>query len=213
MDEFEHGSILCCPSWCKKHRVEAMSAEERTGPVQKGPQHRIRAMSAKERTGPVRKGPQSRITWTAELDGAITRMITDRNSYHKIAPELGNGLTGNGVNNRWTQYLKKSTEIIKPRVPPGQPSSITWNAEVDGAIRRMIVDCFSYDKIALELGNGLKGNDVNYSVHGGNKSSITWTAEVDDAITRMKAYGFSYTKIWPKRERNISNSGPATYSI
>ena len=31
MDKFECESILCYPSWCKKHRIGAMLAKERMG--------------------------------------------------------------------------------------------------------------------------------------------------------------------------------------
>ena len=53
--------------------------------------------------------------------------------------------------------MKELSGIIKPFV---QQSSITWTAEVDEAIMRMIADCSSHTKIALELGNGLKRSDI-----------------------------------------------------
>ena len=53
----------------------------------------------------VNSGFQSRITWTADVDEAI---INEKNgvSHAKIASELGNGLTRNDINNRWTRHLK-----------------------------------------------------------------------------------------------------------
>ncbi len=55
---------------------------------------------------PVQPGPNSRITWTADVDAAIVRMRADDISYAKIALELGNGLSGSGINNRWNCHLK-----------------------------------------------------------------------------------------------------------
>ena len=94
--------------------------------------------------------------WTAEVDEAIKCMIADGSTYTKIASELGKSLKESDINNRWNQCLKKSTNIIKPPVQKGQPSSITWTAEVDEAIKRMLADGSNKAKIVSELGNGLK---------------------------------------------------------
>jgi hypothetical protein len=57
--------------------------------------------------------------------------------------------------NRWTGYLKESSDIIKPAVQAGRHSSITWTVEDDAAtILSMIKGGSSYAKIASELGNG-----------------------------------------------------------
>ena len=103
----------------------------------------------------------SSITWTAEVDEVIMRMIAVPYSYAKIASELVNGLKTNDIKNSWTWYLKKSTDIIKPLVQKGQHSSIALTAEVSEAITCMIADSYSYAKIASELGNGLKTTDIH----------------------------------------------------
>ena len=48
----------------------------------------------------MQKGRHIIITWTAEVDDVITRMIADRYSYAKIALELGNDLNTNDIKNR-----------------------------------------------------------------------------------------------------------------
>ena len=95
------------------------------------------------------------------MNAQITRMIVDGYSYDMIAFELGNGIKLSDINNRWNRHLKKSTDIIKPQVPSCRTSRITWTAEMDARIKRMKADGYSYAKIALELGNGLKRNDIN----------------------------------------------------
>ena len=54
----------------------------------------------------VQPGIPSRITWTEDADATIVRMRADDISFAKIAAELGNGLSKNDVQNRWTRHLK-----------------------------------------------------------------------------------------------------------
>jgi hypothetical protein len=54
----------------------------------------------------VQPGFPSRITWTADADATIERMKADGIIYAEIAAELGNGLSKNDVQNRWTRHLK-----------------------------------------------------------------------------------------------------------
>ena len=68
-----------------------------------------------------------------------------------IAFDLGNGLLLNNITSRWNWHLKKSTDIIKPKVSVG---AITWTAEMDAQFTCMINDGYTYDTIASELGNG-----------------------------------------------------------
>ena len=112
---------------------------------------RLRELAAKGELG---------ITWTADVDEAMMRMIMDGVSYKKIASELGNGLKTNDIKNRCTRHLKKSSGIIKPAVKRGSESCITWAADDDEAIVRMKKDGVTYANIASELGNGLKTNDI-----------------------------------------------------
>ena len=100
------------------------------------------------------------ITWTEDVDEAIMRMIKNGVSYFEIALELGNGLNRSDIFNRWTRHLTESSGIIKPAVKVGAKSRITWTEDVDEAIMRMKKDGVSYFEIALELGNGLKTNDI-----------------------------------------------------
>jgi hypothetical protein len=77
------------------------------------------------------------------------------------ALKLGNGLSKNEVQKRWDRKLSKSSGIIKPAVPGGFPSRITWTEEdADATIVRMKADGIIYAEIAAELGNGLSNNDV-----------------------------------------------------
>ena len=87
-------------------------------------------------------------------------MIDEGYSYDKIASKLGNGPTKMDIYHRWTGYLKESSGIIKPAVQTGPQSSITWTADVDSTIVRMRTDGDSFAKIASELGDGLKDNDI-----------------------------------------------------
>jgi len=109
---------------------------------------------------PVQTGFPSRITWTVEVDASIESMINASVSFSKIASKLGNGLKENDIKNRWNRHLKESSGITKPPVQTGFPSRITWTAEVDASIVRMRADDITFAKIASELGNGLKGNDM-----------------------------------------------------
>jgi hypothetical protein len=58
----------------------------------------------------VQPGFPSRITWTADADATIERMKADGISFAKIAAELGNGLSKNDVQNRWTRHLKEKQQ-------------------------------------------------------------------------------------------------------
>ena len=133
--------------------IGAMSAEERMAASEKGYENGIGAMSAEERMAKAAK-------WTVEVDASIERMIDDGVSFAKIASKLGNGLSTNDISNRWYDHLKESSGITKPPVPTGFPSRITWTAEDDATIVRMRAEDISFAKIASELGNGLKRNDI-----------------------------------------------------
>ena len=65
--------------------------------------------SSKKSTGiikpPVQAGWHSSITWTVEVDKAITCMIADNSTYTNIALELGNGLNRSEIFNRWKKCL------------------------------------------------------------------------------------------------------------
>jgi hypothetical protein len=54
----------------------------------------------------VQPGIPSRITWTEDVDASIVRMRVDDISFPKIASELGNGLAGSDIKNRWYRHLK-----------------------------------------------------------------------------------------------------------
>ncbi len=99
--------------------------------------------------------------WTAEVDASIESMLYGGDTFKKIALKLGNGLKENDIKNRWYVHLKKSSSIIKPAVPGGFPSRLTWTADVDATIVRMRAEDISFSKIALELGNGLSTNDIS----------------------------------------------------
>jgi hypothetical protein len=60
--------------------------------------------------------------------------------------------------NRWHVYLKESSGIIKPAVPRGIKSCITWTAEDDAAIVRMKTDDISFVKIASKLGEQVESS-------------------------------------------------------
>jgi hypothetical protein len=98
--------------------------------------------------------------WTAEDDAWIESMIDGGVSFSKIASKLDNGQTETDIKSRWYRELKKSSGITKPPVQSGFPSRITWTADVDATIVRMRAEDISYAKIASELGDGLKGNDI-----------------------------------------------------
>ena len=97
---------------------------------------------------------------TAEDDEEITRMIAGGYSCKKIASELGKGLTRNDINNRWHNFLMKSSSIVKPFVEAGIPSSITWTAEDNEGITIMKAAGSSNAKIASELGKSLTKSDI-----------------------------------------------------
>jgi hypothetical protein len=98
--------------------------------------------------------------WTTEVDASIESMLDDGVSFAKIASKLGNGLSKNDILSRWYDHLKESSSITKPPVQPGFPSRITWSEDADASIMRMRADGVSFAKIASELGNGLKTNDI-----------------------------------------------------
>ncbi len=87
-------------------------------------------------------------------------MVNGSVSFSKIASKLGNGLSTNDISNRWYYHLKESSGITKPPVQTGFPSHITWTTEDDATIVRMRAEDISFAKIASELGNGLKSNDI-----------------------------------------------------
>jgi ketopantoate reductase len=132
-------------------------------------------------------------------------MIADDVPCSKIASELGNGLSENDIRNRWHRELKVLSGIIKPPGKTGPRSSITWTVDVDATIGKMRTDGISFAKIASELGNGLKDNDIKnrWNRHlkdklqgkTGPRSSITWTADVDATIGKMRTDGISFAKI------------------
>jgi hypothetical protein len=98
--------------------------------------------------------------WTTEVNASIESMLDDGVSFAKIASKLGNGLSKDDIKNRWNRHLKESSSITKPPVQPGFPSRITWSEDADASIMRMRADGVSFAKIASELGNGLKTNDI-----------------------------------------------------
>jgi hypothetical protein len=57
--------------------------------------------------------------------------------------------------------LKESSTIIKPPVKTGPHKSITWAAEDDSTIVRMIMSSSSYPEIASAMGMGLKVQDIS----------------------------------------------------
>ncbi len=107
----------------------------------------------------VAKAAAKAAKWTAEIDASIESMLDGGVSFSKIASKFDNGLTENDIINRWHTKLKKSSGIIKPAVPGGFPSRITWTEDVDATIVRMRTDGDSFPKIASELGNGLASHD------------------------------------------------------
>jgi membrane protein involved in colicin uptake len=96
--------------------------------------------------------------WTAEVDATLERMVGDGYNYSEIASELSNGLKKHDINNRWNRHSKESSGITKP--PLKTQSRITWTADIDTTIVEMRVEDISFAKIASELGNGLKRNDI-----------------------------------------------------
>jgi hypothetical protein len=98
--------------------------------------------------------------WTAEVDALIESMINGNVSFLKIASKLGNDLSTSDIKNRWYDHMKESSGITKPPVQTGFPSRITWTEDDDATIVRMRAEDISYAKIASELGNGLKKNDI-----------------------------------------------------
>ena len=96
--------------------------------------------------------------WTAEDNATIVRMIDEGSTYDKIASELGKDLKRMDIINRWHVYLKESSGIIKPAVPRGIKSCITWTAEDDAAIVRMRTDDISFVKIASKLGEQVESS-------------------------------------------------------
>ena len=121
---------------------------------------RKRAEKAEEEAQRAAKVVERDARWTPVVDAEIERMIDEGYSYDKIASKLGNGLKMHDIKNRWNRHLNKLSSIIKPAVQTGFPSSITWTADVDTTIVRMRADDISFAKIASELGNGLKENDI-----------------------------------------------------
>jgi hypothetical protein len=106
----------------------------------------------------------------------------------------------------------------------GKAAKREWTEEVDASIIRMILDKFSFAKIALKLGNGLSKNDVQHRwdrklrkssgitkpavqpVQPGFPSRITWTADADAMIERMKADGITYAEIAAELGNGLSKN-------
>ena len=121
--------------------------------------------------------------------------------------------------------MSKSSGIIRKAVKPGNPSRNTWTEDADATIVRMRADDISFAKIASELSNGLKENDIKNRwnrhlkessginkppVQTGFPSRITWTAEVDASIESMINASVSFSKIASKlgnglKENDIKN--------
>ncbi len=120
----------------------------------------ITKKEAEEEAKHVAKIAECDAKWSAEDDATIETMIDGGSSYNKIAKKLGNDRTKMDIYYIWTSYLKELSGIIKPPVQTGFPSHITWTAEDDATIVRMRAEDISFAKIASELGNGLKSNDI-----------------------------------------------------
>ena len=143
-----------------EHRVTAYALRDQAKRVAKAKRDRKRAEKEAEEEAQRVANPPGSITWTAEDDATIVKMIADDVPCSKIASELGNGLSENDIRNRWHRELKESSGIIKPPGKSGPRSSITWTADIDATIGKMRTDDFSFAKIASKLGNGLKRNDI-----------------------------------------------------
>ena len=100
--------------------------------------------------------------WSAEVDASIESMINGGVSFKKIASKLGNGMTESDIKNRWFRVLKKKSGIISQARQRGFPSRITWTEDVDASILRRRADGVSFAKIASELSNGLKTDDIKH---------------------------------------------------
>ena len=91
-----------------KNVLESQTAEQRIATYALRERERYRKRAAKElaeEAQRVAKAAAKAAKWTAEVDEAITHMITDGSSYANIASKLGNGLKGSDINNRWTSHL------------------------------------------------------------------------------------------------------------
>ena len=143
---------------CKRAKKEAEEAQR----VVKAAEHdRKRAEKEAEEAQRVAKAAErDTMDWTVDVDATIVSTIAGGSSYSEIALELGNGLNKNHIYNRWTRYSEESSGIIKPAVQGGRKNHITWTAEDDATIVSMIEGGSSLAKIAPELGNGLKRNDI-----------------------------------------------------
>jgi hypothetical protein len=147
-----------------RKRAEKEAEEEAQCVAKTAERDRKRAEKADEEAQRVAKAAAKAAKrdakWTAEVDASIESMINDSVSFAKIASKLGNGLSTNDISNRWNRHLNKLSSIIKPAVQPGFPSRITWTTEDDATIMRMRAEDISFAKIASELGNGRKTNDI-----------------------------------------------------
>ena len=143
-----------------EHRVTAYALRDRAKRVAKAERDRKRAEKEAEEEAQRVANPPGSITWTAEDDATIVKMIADDVPCSKIASELGNGLSEDDIRNRWHRELKESSGIIKPPGKSGPRSSITWTADIDATIVSMKEGGSSFANIASKLGNGLKKNDI-----------------------------------------------------
>ncbi len=71
------------------------------------------AEEAQRVTKAAAKAAQRDAKWTAEVDASIGSMINGSVSFSKIALKLGNGLSTDGIKNRWNRHLKdKSRQAV-----------------------------------------------------------------------------------------------------
>ncbi len=145
----------------KRAEKEAEEAQHVTKAAAKiAERDRKRAEKEAEEAQRVAKAAAKTAKWTAEVNALIESMTNGSVYFSKIASKLGNGLSTNDIIHRWHDHLKESSGIIKPAVPGGFPSSITWTEDVDASIVRMRADDISFTKIASKLGNSLARNDI-----------------------------------------------------
>ena len=136
----------------RDHKRAAKKLAEEAKRAEKVADEEAKRVAKAERN---RKSAEKEAKWSAEVDASIESMLDGGDTFKKIASKLGNGLKIQDIKNRWYFHLKKSSSIIKPAVPGGFPSRLTWTADADATIVRMRADDVSFPKIALELGNGL----------------------------------------------------------
>ena len=169
----DRNEILLKPTWNSTEEKAARKRKRKDGKtaVKKSEEEAKRAAKAakrgrkraeKEAEEEAKRAAKKR---TPIIDATIERMVGDGCTYTEIASELGNGLKHKDINDRWNKHVKRSSGIIKPPVPAGPKSSITWTVDDDAAIVRMRTDDISFAKIASKLGNGLTRNDIMNKLH------------------------------------------------